>query len=41
MVTALKELDDKIQSIEASADDFLTKPFNKLEFLLESSRLCE
>jgi two-component system sensor histidine kinase/response regulator len=33
MVTALKELDDKIQSIEAGADDFLTKPFNKLELL--------
>ena len=33
MITALKELDDKIQSIEAGADDFLTKPFNKLELL--------
>ncbi len=33
MVTALKELDDKIQSIEAGADNFLTKPFNKLELL--------
>ena len=33
MVTALKELDDKIQSIEAGADDFLTKPINKLELL--------
>ncbi|MDA0746606.1 MAG: response regulator [bacterium] len=33
MITALKELEDKIQSIEAGADDFLTKPFNKLELL--------
>ncbi len=33
MITALKELDDKIQSIEAGADDFLTKPYNKLELL--------
>ena len=33
MITALKELEDKIRSIEAGADDFLTKPFNKLELL--------
>lgn len=33
MVTALKELDDKIESIEAGADDFLTKPIVKIELL--------
>ena len=33
MVTALKELEDKIKSIEAGADDFLTKPIVKIEML--------
>jgi signal transduction histidine kinase len=33
MVTALKDLDDKIKSIEAGADDFLTKPIVKIELL--------
>lgn len=33
MITALKELEDKIKGIEAGADDFLTKPFNKPELL--------
>jgi putative two-component system response regulator len=33
MITALSELEDKIRGIEAGADDFLTKPFNKLEML--------
>lgn len=33
MVTALKEVEDKIKGIEAGADDFLSKPFNKLELL--------
>lgn len=31
IVTALRELDDKIKAIELGADDFLMKPFNKLE----------
>jgi two-component system cell cycle response regulator len=31
MVTALSETEDKIKGIEAGADDFLTKPVNKLE----------
>ena len=33
MVTALKELEDKIKSIESGADDFLTKPIVKIEML--------
>ncbi len=33
MVTALKEMEDKIRGIEAGADDFLSKPYNKLELL--------
>lgn len=31
MLTALSELEHRIQGIEAGADDFLTKPINKLE----------
>lgn len=33
MVTALNEIEDKVKGIEAGADDFITKPFNKLELL--------
>lgn len=33
MVTALKELEDKIKGVESGADDFLTKPVNSLELL--------
>lgn len=31
IITALKELDDKIKAIELGADDFLMKPYNKME----------
>lgn len=31
VITALQELDDKLKAIEFGADDFLVKPFNKLE----------
>lgn len=31
IVTALSELDDKLKAIELGADDFLVKPFNKME----------
>lgn len=33
IVTALRELDDKIKALEMGADDFLIKPFNKLELV--------
>ncbi|MBI4365421.1 MAG: response regulator, partial [Deltaproteobacteria bacterium] len=31
VITALQELEDKLKAIELGADDFLVKPFNKLE----------
>lgn len=39
MITALKEIEDKIKGIEAGADDFLSKPFNKLELLTRVNSL--
>lgn len=33
IVTALRELDDKIKAIELGSDDFLMKPYNKLELV--------
>ncbi|OQX88946.1 hypothetical protein B6D60_00615 [candidate division KSB1 bacterium 4484_87] len=33
LVTALNEIESKIKGIEAGADDFIAKPFNKLELL--------
>ncbi len=33
MITALKELKDKIKALEAGADDFISKPFDNVELL--------
>ncbi len=41
VVTALKELNDKIKAIEIGADDFLMKPFNKLELLTRIKSLLK
>ncbi|HHT9137527.1 MAG TPA: response regulator transcription factor [Candidatus Wunengus sp. YC60] len=33
MITALHEMEDRIKGIDAGADDFISKPFNKTELL--------
>ena len=33
MLTALKELQDKVKALEVGADDFLSKPFENVELL--------
>jgi len=39
MLTALRELEDKVKGLEAGADDFLTKPFNAIELLARTRSL--
>ncbi|MFH1624600.1 MAG: response regulator, partial [Pseudomonadota bacterium] len=41
MITALKELEDKIKAIEVGADDFLSKPFNRVELLTRVKSLLK
>ncbi|MDR4505035.1 MAG: response regulator [Candidatus Scalindua sp.] len=33
LITSLREMDDRIKGIDAGADDFISKPFNKAELL--------
>ncbi|MCK9603991.1 MAG: response regulator [Candidatus Omnitrophica bacterium] len=33
MVTVLKEIEDKVKALEAGCDDFISKPFDKVELL--------
>lgn len=39
MVTSLDEIEDRMRAIEAGADDFIAKPFNKLELLTRTRSL--
>ena len=41
VITALKEMNDKIKAIEMGADDFLMKPFNKVELLTRVKSLLK
>lgn len=40
-VTALSDIDSRIKCIEAGADDFITRPLNKFEFLAKVKHLIE
>lgn len=41
IITALKDLNDKIKAIEMGADDFLMKPFNKVELVTRIKSLLK
>jgi len=41
IVTALSSRDDRLEGIEAGADDFLTKPIDRVELLTRSKNLLE
>ncbi len=41
VITALKELEDKLKAIEMGADDFLMKPFNKVELVTRVKSLLK
>lgn len=41
IITALKELEDKIKALELGADDFLMKPYNKVELVTRVKSLLK
>ena len=41
LVTALKETEDRVKGIEAGCDDFLSKPFDKMELLARVQSLLK
>lgn len=41
MVTALMDVDDRIKAMEAGADDFLSKPVDKVELWARVNSLCK
>lgn len=41
MLTALAEIDNRIEGLEAGADDYLTKPFEPLELLLRINSILK
>ncbi|OGW94350.1 MAG: hypothetical protein A3I73_02210 [Omnitrophica bacterium RIFCSPLOWO2_02_FULL_45_16] len=41
MVTALKETDDRVRALEAGCDDFISKPFDKIELLARVKSLLK
>lgn len=41
LLTARKEVEDRIRGLEAGADDYLTKPFEPRELLLRVQRILE
>ena len=41
MITALTEIEDKIRAIESGADDFLTKPINRIELITRIKSLLK
>jgi putative two-component system response regulator len=41
LVTALKETEDRIKGIQAGCDDYISKPFNKMELLARVQSLLK
>ncbi len=41
MITALREIEDKVKALEAGCDDFISKPFDKVELLARVKSLLK